>query len=682
MWVQLKLIVILAFCSVVVSVAQANHFHKSPDNRASADTPESRLMWDLMDQRPYDPSILLPISEDSPEAIQMTGRILAAALCMKSNTTNVLNGDIAEVIESMRVFRNGDLSTADDWNSEDALATWTFPPHEPEFGGPETTGLVTLDPDNGWWKNLGNTFGFDQAFLNSGSYEGEIRSNDQRIIVSFRGTDDIGEGLTAAYTVPVRHRGVRYWHGAVAYYRSLEEPEENVLSDNEKISKWLDQFDAKNKKVYFIGHSLGGSAATIAIRDFALRTQDSEDPNYNEYQYAPTLHTIGAPPTVHCSSIPGWFPGGGWLARFFTRIFFRCQPNLARDVSAYESTVVNVKGERVPLRNRLHYWANVRDPAPFLWTPKNSDSYSIIKAKNSLSHVGTLREMYLGAEDQPNLANKVADWTIIKYTGRNWSTFQGLIDLTWRALWTTTVPITEFHDQRHYANGLEHFTSGERWWSRLYGPTTDDDSIFQTKRDAAGKFLSKPICGEKSSYHENILPFEATVTPNVPTRDDSTMRESDLRVDGNEISITLKNDKWIEIDDGFDGQRMNIIDGLRTSVDSVWNREVISRLNAENVVRASSRTVNITLEPAPDYEIAADEAVDVTVPATALITNIKDLKTVNNLLIFADATTTSSSNSATNSTQKSGGSGSTGPFSLVILLLMAGLIRFRRLQAD
>ena len=88
--------------------------------------------------------------------------------------------------------------------------------------------------------------------------------------------------------------------------------EDNAPSDDKTISKWLDKFDAKNKKVYFVGHSLGGAAATIAISNFALRTQDPEDPNYDQYQYAPTLHTIGAPPTVHCSSTPGWLPWG-WL---------------------------------------------------------------------------------------------------------------------------------------------------------------------------------------------------------------------------------------------------------------------------------------------------------------------------------------------------------------------------------
>ena len=147
-----------------------------------------------MDQWPFDPSATLPISEDDPHAIQMTGRILAAALCMKSdrfagegqNATDVLNNDFSEVIESMRVFRNQSLTVSDDWNSANAIDTWTFPNNEPALEDSATTGLKRLDPENGWWSVLGE-----------GTYEGEIRSNDQRIIVSFRGTDDVGEALTA-----------------------------------------------------------------------------------------------------------------------------------------------------------------------------------------------------------------------------------------------------------------------------------------------------------------------------------------------------------------------------------------------------------------------------------------------------------------------------------------------------
>ena len=617
-----KFLLLSVLCGVGIGVSQADDSGGAYEGKASADTPESRLMWDLMDQWPFDPSATLPISEDDPHAIQMTGRILAAALCMKSGTTTKLNGDIAEVIESMRVYMNGDLTTADDWNSVNALNTWTFPDNEPSLDDTETTGLVILDPDNGWRDSLGSTFGFNQAFLNAGSYEGEIRSNDQRIIVSFRGTDDLGEGLTAAYKTAAEHRGILYWHGAVAYYRSMEDSD---APDDERISKWLDKFDAKNKKVYFIGHSLGGAAATIAIRDFALRTQDYDDPNYNQYQYAPTLHTIGAPPTVHCSSTPGWLPGGGWLVRLFTRVVFRCRPNRASNVSDYENTKVNIAGSVVPLRNHLHYWANVRDPAPFQWTPKNWKAwYLFTRAANTLSHVGTLRELYLGSDDQPDFVERTKEpaWTIKKYTGIKWSTFQNPYDQTWRRLWTDTIPLTEYHDQRHYANGLEHDTiTGEPWWSRLYGPTTDDDSIFAWQRDADGNDLSGGpkrdiVCGEKGNYHDGVRPFEATVS--------GPLQESAVKAGGSDISISLKNDTWVGA--GFDAQRQPIIEGLKTSTDSAWNNEVISQLSPDSVVRESKLTVKITLAAAPNFEITANESVAVYVPATALQKNIKDLK--------------------------------------------------------
>ncbi len=232
------------------------------------------------------------------------------------------------------------------------------------------------------------------------------------------------------------------------------------------------------------------------------------------------------------------------------------------------------------------------------------------------------------------------------------------------------MPLTEYHDQRHYANGLEYFSNGDRWWSRLYGPTTDDDSIFKSRRDADGNSSHDPssICGERGSYHDGILPFEATVS--------GPLQESAVRAGGSNISISLKNDTWV--DAGFDAQRQLIIDGLKTSTDSAWNSEVISQLRPDNVVRESKSTVKISLVAAPNYDIAANESVAVNVPASALTENIKDLKAANGLEIIAETQSSSSSNSAINSTQKSGGSGSTGPLSLVILLLVAGLIRFRR----
>ena len=116
------------------------------------------------------------------------------------------------------------------------------------------------------------------------------------------------------------------------------------------------------------------------------------------------------------------------------------------------------------------------------------------------------------------------------------------------------------------------------------------------ERDADGNDLSGGekrdiICGEKSNYHDGILPFEATVS--------GPLQESAIKAGGSDISISLKNDTWVGA--GFDAQRQPIIEGLKTSTDSAWNNEVISQLEPGSVVRESSSTVKITFAAAPRF---------------------------------------------------------------------------------
>ncbi len=56
-----------------------------------------------------------------------------------------------------------------------------------------------------------------------------------------------------------------------------------------------------------------------------------------------------------------------------------------------------------------------------------------------------------------------------------------------------------------------------------------------------------------------------------------------------------------------------------------WNTEVRDA-EATTVVRTSDTVVTITLDPVPDYDITAQEAITATIPASALTTSTSEVE--------------------------------------------------------
>lgn len=96
--------------------------------------------------------------------------------------------------------------------------------------------------------------------------------------------------------------------------------------------------------------------------------------------------------------------------------------------------------------------------------------------------------------------------------------------------------------------------------------------------------------------------------------------EAELVAGGETLIITLVGDTWVAFGATFNAQRQAILDGL--DADGVeatgWDAEVRDKELVTAVVRTSNTVVTITLTAAPDYDVAVDETITVTVPASAV----------------------------------------------------------------
>jgi len=100
--------------------------------------------------------------------------------------------------------------------------------------------------------------------------------------------------------------------------------------------------------------------------------------------------------------------------------------------------------------------------------------------------------------------------------------------------------------------------------------------------------------------------------------------EIGIKGGGSQIIITLLAGNWVTAGATFEAERQNIIDGLTSAQTETtgWNNEVRDNLAVTTVVRTSDTVVTISLSPQSGYDITADEFITVTVPGTALDTDI------------------------------------------------------------
>ena len=475
MWRIKKIILIWLFVGLMPVQVLAGEDHEDADHKHADDDTSSRLIWRMMDLYPYLPPEELPHGNGVSE-IQMVGRILAGAATLKYPIKNHLNDDFEAVIKSAR-WDNGwsENGSGDEWNNAAAVESWKFGAPELESAkyseyksncitevenGTEPltpicqgSGVVSITKN--YCDTVANCDSDLSNFFQNGTAEVVIYSNAERVIVSFRGSEpkagELGDFILDGDLKHEMFRGVEFHLGFLTYYKLLKDD----------IKNWLDLFNATDKHIYFTGHSLGGAAATIAIFDFA------KDSYSKQYKYLPTHHTIGAPPVVYCKRRELFSAG-------FVKLYERCDPLADQNVGTFLRTKVRaIDGGTVkesPLRRHLNGWVNVRDPAPFAFTPKKD---ALPPYNPEYSHVGAIHEMYLGPDDL--YLSSEAPWTIKTYQGNAWSkyptTTAGKILLE-KQRFGIELALHKYHDQAYYAEGLEH-RSGvtNRWFTPDACPT-------------------------------------------------------------------------------------------------------------------------------------------------------------------------------------------------------------------
>ncbi len=108
-----------------------------------------------------------------------------------------------------------------------------------------------------------------------------------------------------------------------------------------------------------------------------------------------------------------------------------------------------------------------------------------------------------------------------------------------------------------------------------------------------------------------------------------TANELNIVNGGRTLQITLTNDTWVAAGAAFEAIRQDIIDGVSASNAEIfgWNGEVRDNEVVGSVVRVSSTQVLITWTAAADYDIAQNELIIITVPASAVVGGVAIIAT-------------------------------------------------------
>ena len=131
---------------------------------------------------------------------------------------------------------------------------------------------LAYEPESIIQQVMQNELGFKHfhffANLNLGkktSTEAFIASNEEMIIVAFRGTQEITDFLTDA-TFKLEDGPVGQVHRG--FKRGLNEVWDN---DDVSMKSYLERCQDNNQSIWFCGHSLGAALATLAAANYALK---------------------------------------------------------------------------------------------------------------------------------------------------------------------------------------------------------------------------------------------------------------------------------------------------------------------------------------------------------------------------------------------------------------------------
>ena len=153
----------------------------------------------------------------------------------------------------------------------------------------------------------------------------------------------------------------------------------------------------------------------------------------------------------------------------------------------------------------------------------------------------------------------------------------------------------------------------------LSGQVTYDISAQETITVTvpASALVSGILITATPTFTVDTVAFTAAITGTAT----AAMTEADVVAGLETILITLTGGIWVASGGVFNGQRQAIIDGLTSAQSEAtgWNLAVRDNLLTGDVVRTSDTLVTITLSAQATYDITAQETIEVTVPATALV---------------------------------------------------------------
>jgi hypothetical protein len=166
------------------------------------------------------------------------------------------------------------------------------------------------------------------------------------------------------------------------------------------------------------------------------------------------------------------------------------------------------------------------------------------------------------------------------------------------------------------------------------GYETTSSEVIQPTIPNAALVLSNTDLATGSTFTVTALtPAQTLVIASSPVEPS----EASIVAGGNTITLTIRNDTWITVAEGFDAHRQAIIDGLISTTDETngWNDTVPQLIPADNVVRTSDLVVTITLPAVPLYSVLENEAIYSLIPGTVLGLAPPDIVSLNTFGITA-----------------------------------------------
>lgn len=189
---------------------------------------------------------------------------------------------------------------------------------------------------------------------------------------------------------------------------------------------------------------------------------------------------------------------------------------------------------------------------------------------------------------------------------------------------TPIVPPSAPFSQSTTGIGATGATTNGRLAHRSGGGSTNITGVLQDFKifDASGTLIHFWVISEGSGtvIADLVGGATGTLTPGTGAWETRAIGGGQTTI------ITLVGDTWVAAGATFDAQRQAIIDGCTSAQSELlgWNNEVRDIALVAAVVRESDTQVTITWDPAQttNYDITAQETIEVTVPAAALVSSL------------------------------------------------------------